>query len=268
MRTNMRWSDGSPNPGPRGRRLVLVTALLIVLGLAAAGSIGAQAAYAGPATSWKVVARTQVLDSPSIYAHVSRWLPKNTYLHPTCWQSGPRSHGAMGWSPYYWGIADGSRTRFVPDSDVRTPRDAPDMGVRRCSTAPTSLATKLAAFVNATRGRVNSAPTGPPLPGQCLSLVRLYLFKVHGIDANGHGDAVNYRAGDTGGRLLAARGFVWSTHRSFRNGDILVFAGGQAGHIGLWMNGRFYDANDYARANPTTANYSPFASGYLGRWTR
>ena len=143
------------------------------------------------------------------------------------------------------------------------------------STAPgTSFDTKVTNFVNATRGRTLANIQGT-YPGECVSLVSQFLSQVWGITTGAWGNAIDYRAGGSGGNRLAARGFVWSTSQAFRNGDILVWgpnaaAGtGSAGHIGIWFNGKVYDQNDARHTPARTANSSPFWSGgFLGRWRR
>lgn len=137
-----------------------------------------------------------------------------------------------------------------------------------------NTSTKVDTFVKKTRGKTLSNVQGG-YRGQCVSLVSQYLKQVWGIKPGAWGHAVAYRSGGTGGKQLASRGFKWSTSRSFKNGDILVWgpssSGGftQYGHIGIWHNGKVYDQNNGWRAAPRTANYSPYKSGgYLGRWRK
>jgi hypothetical protein len=142
-------------------------------------------------------------------------------------------------------------------------------------TTPT-LSQRVATFVTNTRGRSIANPDGSYL-GECVSLVRQYLEQVHNIRTGAWGNAIDYRLGASGGNQLAARGFTWHTDRNFQDGDILVFgqnsqaATGVFGHIGIWHNGQLYDQNNGWRANPRTANYSPYSSsgigaGLLGYW--
>lgn len=137
-----------------------------------------------------------------------------------------------------------------------------------------SLNARVDAFVSATRGRTIAAPDGS-LPGECVSLVKRFLRDVHGITPGNWGNAVEYRQGATGGKQLAARGFVWRTDNNLQTGDILVWgsgAGSAAGHIGIWHAGKLYDQNNYGsgRASaPRTANYSPYVPpGRLGYWRK
>lgn len=145
----------------------------------------------------------------------------------------------------------------------------------RLSTA-TSKAAKVDSFIFDTRG-VRWATSSDRYPGECVSLVSMYLKRVYNITTGAWGNAVNYRSGGgTGGSQLAAQGFAWSTSSTdLKDGDILVWKGGYGGygHIGIWYHGKVYDQNDKRHSPAQTANYSdggPLWTDitYVGRWRK
>lgn len=124
-----------------------------------------------------------------------------------------------------------------------------------------------ASFVSQTRGYVWENSDGT-WPGECTSLVSLYLLRVKGIKTGAWGNAVDYRDGGTGGKKLKERGYKWRADRSFKDGDILVWKGGPSnvGHIAIWHGGKIYDQNNGARRYAGSASF--FSSGYLGYWRK
>jgi hypothetical protein len=131
-------------------------------------------------------------------------------------------------------------------------------------------------FYSATVGKTVANVAGT-YAGECVSLVSQYLQQVHGVTTGRWGNAVDYRAGGSGGGHLQAAGFSWSTDQSFQNGDILVWGQsassgtGSAGHIAIWYNGRLFDQNDGRHSpKPTRESWpSPFfGGGYLGHWRK
>lgn len=108
--------------------------------------------------------------------------------------------------------------------------------------------------------------------GECVSLTSQYIWRVYGIKAagSGWGDAIDYRSGGVTGNKLKSLGFKWSTNKSYKNGDILVWNSGDVGHVGIYHDGKVFDQNDSRHSPARTANYSgkPWTSGYLGRWSK
>ncbi|REF32073.1 hypothetical protein DFJ65_3168 [Calidifontibacter indicus] len=124
-------------------------------------------------------------------------------------------------------------------------------------------------FVSSTTGQSLANAQGE-YRGECVSLVAQYLGQVHGITVDHWGNAVDYRAGGTGGNQLAARGFTWSTDTNFRDGDIVVWGSGawttSYGHIAVWYHGQIYDQNFNGRR--TGGSHAFFGYGYLGHWRK
>lgn len=137
-----------------------------------------------------------------------------------------------------------------------------------------NFAQKVASFVSNTFGKTVANAAGT-FAGECVSLVSQFLLQVHGITSGAWGNAVDYRAGGSGGAQLAARGFVWRNDQSFQNGDILVWGAGTYtsgyGHIGIWYNGKSFDQNSgwHRDVGVRQSGYSQFwSSGYLGYWRK
>lgn len=126
-------------------------------------------------------------------------------------------------------------------------------------------------FVAATQGKEWANQAGGDR-GECVSLVSQYLLMSYGIVAGAWGNAVDYRAGGTGGNRLSANGFTWSTDRNFANGDILVWTGPTAfaltayGHIAIWYDGRIYDQNNAGRRSAGFGRFN--GDGFLGYWRK
>jgi len=77
----------------------------------------------------------------------------------------------------------------------------------------------------------NSEPFG----GQCASLVRWYLNSLgEGYNANSYGHGKNYVNIPNATRVTSPR-----------NGDIVVWTGGQYGHVGIWYNGKVFNQNPH-----------------------
>ncbi|HEX4058105.1 MAG TPA: RICIN domain-containing protein [Galbitalea sp.] len=134
------------------------------------------------------------------------------------------------------------------------------------------LAARVAQFYSTTYGKEWAAPDGT-LPGQCVSLVKQFIWQVWSITPGHWGNAIDYRSGGTGGVQLAANGFSWHTGTSgFQNGDILVWgpnaaAGtGSDGHIAIWYNNKIFDQNDNGRLWAGSANF--FTGGFLDYWRK
>ena len=137
-----------------------------------------------------------------------------------------------------------------------------------------TFAQRVASFVSSTYGKTVANAQGT-YAGECVSLVSQFLRQVHNITTAAWGNAVDYRAGGTGGAQLAARGFTWHTDTNFQNGDILVWGGGtyttSYGHIGIWYNGKTFDQNSgwHRDVGQRQSGYSQFFSqGYLGYWRK
>ncbi|MDW5612029.1 Ig-like domain-containing protein [Mycolicibacterium sp. D5.8-2] len=137
-----------------------------------------------------------------------------------------------------------------------------------------TFAQRVASFVSNNYGKTVANAQGT-YAGECVSLVSQFLRQVHNITTAAWGNAVDYRAGGTGGAQLAARGFTWHTDKNFQNGDILVWGGGtyttSYGHIGIWHNGKTFDQNSgwHRDVGERQSGYSQFFSqGYLGYWRK
>lgn len=246
------------------RSLVLVAAMLLAL-------LAVQASLAGPAyaaPTGTVMVQTQRMTGPSLNTVQRDWYYQRQVLSLTCYSRGQSVQGYYspwlpngGWDNLWYKVSDGY---WVADVDINTGSNNPVTPAY-----PTN--SKILDFVNLTRGQAWPNINGT-YTGECVSLISQYLYRVHGIATGAWGNAVDYRAGGTGGNQLQARGFQWSTSTSFQDGDILVWGGGY-GHIGIWHAGQVYDQNDARHTPARTANYSGsfangFASGYLGRWRK
>lgn len=137
-----------------------------------------------------------------------------------------------------------------------------------------TFAQRVSSFVSNNYGKTVANAQGT-YAGECVSLVSQFLRQVHNITTAAWGNAVDYRAGGTGGAQLAARGFTWHTDKNFQNGDILVWGGGtytsSYGHIGIWHNGKTFDQNSgwHRDVAERQSGYSQFFSqGYLGYWRK
>ncbi|WP_271395740.1 CHAP domain-containing protein [Neomicrococcus lactis] len=158
-----------------------------------------------------------------------------------------------------WSVGDAGNSNLNLGMDSRLTSPLIAGGLSGASSSVTSVAQ----FVSTNMGRKIG-------DGQCVALVKAYLQAVYAITAGAWGNAVDYRAGGTGGQQLAGRGFTWRTGTGFQNGDILVWGKGTAtstyGHVAVWYNGKIFDQNYAGRM---TAGLDPFfTSGFLGYWRR
>ena len=128
-------------------------------------------------------------------------------------------------------------------------------------------ASKVSSFLSKYKGQSVANQQGT-YAGECVSLISKYLGEVYGIKTGAWGNAVDYRAGGSGGNQLKQRGFTWSTSQNFKDGDIVVWGYNMSpyGHIGIWFNGKIYDQNwngmRYVQSHQFVSN------GYLGKWTK
>lgn len=231
------------------RVLALLAALLVL------GGLVVPTGQAQAATKYGTVrAATQKMVGP----HLANYRQMGTHrvgtrLVLTCYAWGQKVWGWGGVSNLWYRVSDGS---YVADVDIYTGSNNPITGA--CPRMSHN------AFVSQTRGSIWENSIGT-LPGECVSLVSLYLLRVHGIKTGAWGHAVAYKSGGSGGKEMAKRGFKWRTDRSFRNGDILVWQGG-VGHIAVWHNGQIYDQNNNGRKKAGSATF--FSKGYLGYWRK
>ena len=182
--------------------------------------------------------------------------PSGSRIALSCYLWGQRVTGWGGTSNLWYKISDGY---YAADVDLDTGSNNPITGA--CPTI------SITSFVSQTRGKVWANAAGT-YAGECVSLVSQYLLRVYGIKSGAWGNAVDYRPGGSGGSQMSFQGFKWSSDRSFRDGDILVWQGG-VGHIAIWYGGRLYDQNNSSHSPARSANSSPFFSaGYLGYWRK
>ncbi len=213
-------------------------------------------------SSWKsysVMAATAKMSGP----YLTNYAKKGTYAKAAkvklaCYTWGQSISGWAGTSNLWYRTSDGN---YIADTNVNT-------GSNSAVTAACPRVS-LATFVSDTRGKTWANAAGG-FSGECVSLVSQYLWRVYGIKSGSWGNAVDYRSAGTGGNQLKAKGFAWSTNKSFKNGDILVWGSAPYGHIGIYYNGQVYDQNDGRHAPARTANYSGnvWASSYLGHWRK
>lgn len=219
--------------------------------IASAGSSEAATKYG------TVRVTTQRMKGP----HLSNYQQVGTYakgkkLTLNCYIWGQKVSGWGGTNNLWYKIADGY---YVADVDLDTGSNNPITGA--CPTI------SLKSFVSETKGKVWANANGT-YPGECVSLVSQYLLRVKGISTRGWvGNAVDYKNGGSAGKKLRALGFKWSTNKSFKDGDILVFNQTKPyGHIAIWYAGKVYDQNNSGRR---AAGYSSFfPGGYLGYWRK
>jgi hypothetical protein len=219
---------------------------------------------------------TQGMSQPTLNSTQRTTYPAGKVLGFTCYTSGESVHGYYGQGSLWHQLLDGN---YVPDVDLNTGVNGPLPNEPQCAGTGPSTST-LDAFVAKYNGKLDVTNVAGTFPGQCVSLVSRYLLEDFGITSGSWGNAVDYRAGGTGGNQLQARGFVWHSDTAFQNGDILVYGQGPNGdpgvngHIGIWYNGRIFDQNDGRGSrtyDPNTGTYSVgfapfFSNGYLGYW--
>lgn len=142
-------------------------------------------------------------------------------------------------------------------------------GMATVAVPPASAAMSLDQFVAESQGKEWANVQGT-YSGECVSLISQYLFKVYDISTGKWGNAVDYRAGGTGGNQLASRGFSWSGDQAFQDGDILVWGDGAStgpeGHVAIWYHGQLFDQN--WAGHRYAAFHGFFSSGYLGHWRK
>lgn len=243
----------------RWRRVLPALVVGIVL---AAGTLGAAAGTAdATGKTYVVKAATQKMAGP----HLTNYVQKGTYakgkrLSLSCYTWGQLVYGWGGRSNLWYYTSDGV---YVANVDIYTGTNNPV--TRVCPKV------SLAYFVADTRGKTWENIAGT-YSGECVSLTSQYIWRVYGIKAagTGWGNGIDYRYGRVTGNKLKSLGFKWSTNKSFKNGDILVWNNGQWGHVGIYYNGKVFDQNDSRHSPARTANYSgaPWANGYLGRWSK
>lgn len=239
----------------------MIASALLAGAVAVGGVVTAPAAHAGNTNNTVGVA-TQRMTGPTLNSTQHGWWSAGSHLDLICYTRGQSVRGYYsryvpgGYSNIWYQVSDG---HYVADIDINTGSNNP-------VTPPCGGGTNsVTSFYQATAGRawpnVNGGYTG-----ECVSLVSQYLNRVHGIRSGAWGNAIDYRAGGSGGAQLAARGFTWRTDRNFRDGDIIVWAGGPYGHVGVWYAGQVYDQNYAGRRS---AGLRPFsANGYLGYWRK
>lgn len=212
-----------------------------------------------------VMVQTQRMTSDTLNSTQVGWYTKGSHLNLTCYARGQSVKGYYspyipgGWDNLWYKVSDGY---WVADVDINTASNNPVTG----ACAPVN---SVDSFVARNTGRELANAQGT-YPGQCVSLVSQYLLQVYGITTGAWGNAVDYRAGGTGGNHLSASGFAWSSDKTFRNGDILVWGAGAytsgLGHIAVWYNGKIFDQNYAGRM--TAGLDSFFTYGYLGHWRK
>lgn len=244
---------GRARPARWARRAVALMCVVFIMSATFIASVGTSEAAAKYGT---VRAATQKMVGP----HLSNYRQVGTYavgrkLTLTCYIWGQMVTGWGGKSNLWYRVSDGY---YAADVDLYTGSNNPITGA--CPTIG------LRDFIAQSKGKVWANAAGT-YPGECVSLVSQYLLRVKGIKTGAWGNAVDYRSGASGGNQLKARGFKWSTNRSFKDGDILVFnRTAPYGHIGIWHGGKLYDQNNSGRR---AAGYSSFfPSGYLGYWRK
>lgn len=220
---------------------------------------------------------TQGMTAPTLTSSQRATYPAGRTLGFICYAYGQTVKGYYGSGNLWHQLPD---TNYAPDVDLNTGVNGPLPGERQCSGGGGN-APSIDGFVakyNGAKGVPNVAGT---YPGQCVSLISQYLSQIYGITSGAWGNAVDYRAGGSGGNQLQARSFGWHNDTNFQNGDILVWGQsaasgtGAAGHIGIWYNGRVFDQNDgrNGRAyDPATGTYAVgfanfFSGGFLGYWS-
>lgn len=213
-----------------------------------------------------VMATTQRMSAATLNSSQNGWYGAGSRLSLVCYVRGQSVKGyfsgsfAGGWDNIWYKVSDGY---FVADVDLQT--GTLDPVADSCPT----VASGVENFVANNNGKVLSNVAGT-YPGQCVSLISQYLLQVYGITSGAWGNAIDYRAGGSGGNQLSARGFSWHSDTGFQNGDILVWGQGryttQYGHVAVWYNGRIFDQNYAGRMSAGLDPYFPY--GFIGYWRR
>ncbi len=234
----------------------------------------APAAQALPSTvKVTVMAKTQKQANPNLkLSELKGWHAKGSRITLTCYTYGQAVKGwgspgiPGGWDNLWYKTTDGT---YSADVDLATGTNGPAVA-KKCSNPPPASTSSLSTFQKKVLGTsvANAAGT---YRGECVSLVSQYLLQVRGLRTGAWGNAVDYRAGGTGGQKMKAAGWTWRTDTNFRDGDVLVwgpYAGwvGGYGHIGVRYAGKTLEQN---WNNKRYVTLNPFqGKGFLGYWRR